>query len=278
MKLLSRLLLPILRRLPRGYFRITRRLANYDPSLQDIVLPLSGLSRTLRGDLRESVFIPLWRLGRIPHQHGLDHIMRSLVRPGDTIFDIGANVGYTVLLLADLAGPDGRVVALEPGPRAHELLQRSLRGIPEIEILNQGVSRENGTMTFYVPDRLDTASLQPIESAQTVTVDTITIDKLAERFGQPALIKIDIEGHEPAAFEGARHVMSDPARPVILFEALGRAQLAACRAVLPEGPQGYRIMRIQEDGALADPASTEGSSDYIALPPWANDRMEAAAS
>ncbi|MFC7542969.1 FkbM family methyltransferase [Siccirubricoccus deserti] len=54
-----------------------------------------------------------------------DFIWRN-VKPGETVADIGANLGYYTVLLADLVGPGGRVMAFEPNPRLFDLLQRNV--------------------------------------------------------------------------------------------------------------------------------------------------------
>ena len=65
----SRIALEIARRLKRGYWPLIRWAANRDKSLQDLRIPMPDYpGHHLRADLRESVFIPLYRCGRIPHR------------------------------------------------------------------------------------------------------------------------------------------------------------------------------------------------------------------
>ena len=98
MKLVSRFLLSAAKRTPRGYYRILKFAAEHDPTLQDITVPLKDIPLSLRADLRQGVFANIYRTGAIPHQRGFDGVCRRLLRPGDLVFDIGANVGYTAAL------------------------------------------------------------------------------------------------------------------------------------------------------------------------------------
>ena len=122
MKLLSRIALALARRLPRGYWRVTRFAARRDPALWDLPLPLRHLpNKMILADLREPVFTAFLRHGCFPHQEGEDLVSTRLLRPGDVVFDVGANIGYPTILFANLVGPTGGIIALEPSARAYRL-------------------------------------------------------------------------------------------------------------------------------------------------------------
>lgn len=274
LKFSSRALLGIAKRLPRGYWPIIRAAANRDLSLQDLVIELKGISRTLRADLRETVFVPLYLHGRIPHQIGFDGLCRRALWAGDRVFDVGANVGYTSALFSDLVGEDGKVLAIEPSPRAFALLRRSLAGVSNIELVNTGVSSCEGELTFYVPPELDRASLVPINGAKEVMIPAVTVDALGARHGHPTFLKFDVEGHEPEVFAGAAATLARNDRPIIVFEALDPTALRQCLDVLEElSDRSYRFLRIKNDGALVPIDAVEGSSDYLAMPAWAESRL-----
>ena len=272
MKLASHILLQIAKRIPRGYWRVLKFAAERDSSLQDISISLKSISISLRGDLRESVFATLYRTGTIPHQTGFDLLWRRMLQPDDVVFDIGANIGYTTALFSDMVGPHGRVVAVEPSPHTFFLLWRSLSEIHNIELLNVGISRAAGKLALHVPKFLDRASFVPITGADELWVDVISLDDLCASHGHPRFIKVDVEGHEPSVFEGATAALAREDRPVVVFEALDRDHLEQCLALLTErSATGYTYRRIRNDGALV-PLSEAGSSDYVALPSWAEQR------
>ena len=274
MKTFSRFVLFIAKRLPRGYFRVLRFAAERDPALQDIFLPLNDIPISLRGDLRESVFTPIFRSGALPHQLGFDRLCRRMLRTGDVIYDIGANVGYTSALFSHIVGLSGRVFAVEPSPRSFALLSRSMGSVSNVTLLNFGVSNIVGELAFYVPPSLDLASLIPIEGADQLKVAVAKLDDLCATHGQPHFIKVDVEGHEPSVFEGGSTTLSRDDRPIIVFEALEPESLQHCIAILSErSGGGYQYRRITNCGMLI-PLNASGSSDYIAIPVWAEERVE----
>lgn len=274
MKASSRMCLGLAKHLPRGYWPLIRMAATRDACLQDLTLGLEGIPISLRADLRESVFVPLYLYGRIPHQFGLDQFFRNYLRHGDRVFDIGANVGYTAALFSSLVGEEGRVLAIEPSPRAFFFLHRSLAEVRNVQLINTGVSSREGNLVLFEPSMLDRASLIPIADADQVIVALETVDTLAIRHGNPAVIKVDVEGHEPEVLSGAKATLAREDRPIIVFEALDGVALHRSLDVLERlSDRGYRYMRIRNDGALVPVLSVDGSSDYVAIPEWANSRI-----
>lgn len=274
MKLSSRVLLSVAKRVPRGYYRILKFAAERDPALQNMSLPLRDIPFSLRADLRESVFTTLYRTGAIPHQIGFDLLCRRLLRPGDVVYDIGANIGYTTVLFSHIVGPEGQVVAVEPSPRSFSLLSRSIgEHVHNVTLLNLGVSDRKGQLVFYVPPSLDRASFAPIVGAEEVQVAVSRLDDLSASHGRPQLIKVDVEGHEPNVFNGAVATLQRDDRPIVIFEALDAQCLERCLRPLSEGSGGgYEYKRILNDGTLAT-LGTSGSNDFIAIPKWAESRL-----
>jgi len=80
-------------------------------------------------------------------------IFTRLLRPGATVVDLGANWGYFTLMAAQLAGPGGRVLALEPDPRMFDLLERNVRlnGLTTVDAfpLAAGADRATRTLAGY---------------------------------------------------------------------------------------------------------------------------------
>jgi hypothetical protein len=80
----------------------------------------------------------------------------EVIRPGDTVLDIGANLGYYTLLAADLVGSEGRVVAIEPNPDVFRRLSASIavNGFtPRTSARNIALAgpNETGDRAFFVP-------------------------------------------------------------------------------------------------------------------------------
>jgi FkbM family methyltransferase len=166
----------------------------------------------------------------------VDAILRHAA-PGSTFFDVGANAGYMTLVGAKAVGPTGKVVAFEPMPNtARELAaQARLNGLANVTVVRAAVCDREGDLTFVSGPSSDMAGMAEVGNTggESVTVPGTTIDAAAERYGPPAMIKIDIEGAELLALRGARKTL-ERHRPILLTE-LHTAELAIqCLALLDE--------------------------------------------
>lgn len=151
------------------------------------------------------------------------------VRPGMIAADIGANVGYFTLLMADLVGPSGRVLAFEPNPAMAERIRRSayLNGLTErVEIFPVALHDANCPVSFLMPsDEPKNAYISPYEGVELtggVILDAERLDSRLEWHGIE-LLKIDAEGSEERIWSGAsglRH--ADRLHTIILEFQSGR--------------------------------------------------------
>lgn len=146
--------------------------------------------------------------------------MRSYVSPGVTVIDVGANRGDFTQLLSELVGPNGHVVACEPNPIVYERLRETVARLANVEARQTALSDSCGKRTLYVDVRPGmeglASSFYQLKDAvvEPVTVPCTTIDALGL---SPAFIKVDVEGHEPSVFRGARQTIQH-CRPVMVFE------------------------------------------------------------
>ncbi|HVQ36019.1 MAG TPA: FkbM family methyltransferase, partial [Pyrinomonadaceae bacterium] len=69
-----------------------------------------------------------------PHEVNEQAVMRRFVNAGDTVFDIGANLGLHTMLLAQLVGPQGKVIAFEPNSELLPMLERTLNGLSNTKL------------------------------------------------------------------------------------------------------------------------------------------------
>jgi FkbM family methyltransferase len=141
----------------------------------------------------------------------------EMVRRGDTVWDIGANLGLFSFAAAVAAGPSGRVLAVEPDTVLAGLLRRSAAansGHAPVDVLPAAVSDEESVARFHVARRnRSTNHLDGFGTSQaggvraTQLVPALTLDWLAARFGAPDVIKIDVEQAEAAVLAGGSRVL-----------------------------------------------------------------------
>ena len=131
--------------------------------------------------------------------------------PGDTMVDLGANIGYYSLVAAAVVGETGRVYAFEPDAGNFELLRRNveLNGFRQIDARNVAVSDARGTARLFLSgdNQGDHRIFAPGDGEETgrafVDVACVDFDSLAEAEGiSPDVIKIDTQGAEAAILRG----------------------------------------------------------------------------
>jgi FkbM family methyltransferase len=278
-KLLSRIALIYAKYAPRGHWKVMRFAASRDLALQDFPLEMSGIPGTrIRADFRETVYLPMFRHGCIPHQRGLDKFLKAVLLKGDTVFDIGANVGYTSLLLSSLVGDEGIVHAFEPGERIFKQLKRNTEMNCNVSAWNLAIGDRVGSIEFYECDASDISSVIPVSGARRVTSEVTTIDQffMEECAGGrlPSLLKIDVEGFEPSVLRGAQSLMETTNPPIVIFESLNHYRLLENLAAIPKFLFNRAlIVRIGEKGVSRKLSDENLSSDFAMIPPEASERV-----
>lgn len=226
-------------------------------------LPLRAMSRTavvrvLTGELRGA----RWIVGAATHgcwigtyERDVQRIFATHIRPGDVVYDIGANAGFFTLLASRLAGGAGKVYSFEPLPRnlAYLRVHVRLNDAANVEVLPIAVSDSKGVV------RLDTdghPAMGGISEEGDLVVEGDSLDGL--KLEPPSFLKMDIEGGEHAALRGATQLLRD-ARPTLLLSTHGYVQHGLCVELLES--LGYAIELLRDgtvDGnyvVLATPAA-----------------------
>jgi FkbM family methyltransferase len=164
------------------------------------------------------------------------------VRPGMTVVDVGANFGYYSVLLADLIGDAGRLVAVEPNPHVAAKLRKTLsingfdgRATVREVALTQAA---DGKIAFFMPagQPLNSRVVPPdsaCEGGETITVGATNIDALCAKLDRVDFIKVDAEGAEAGIIEGMKETIARH-RPTLLLEtnAARGYDIAAVHALL----------------------------------------------
>lgn len=152
-------------------------------------------------------------------------LVTETVRPGDTVWDIGANIGLFSFAAAVAVGANGHVLSVEPDTVLVGLLRRSAAGLQHasVEVFPAAVSDECGVARFHIARRnRSTSHLDGFGTTQTggiratQLVPTVSLDWLAGHFPRPDVIKIDVEGAEALVLGGGPAVLG--AHPRIICE------------------------------------------------------------
>lgn len=154
-----------------------------------------------------------------------ERVLEALIRPGDWVLDIGANVGQYTVVCSRLVGPGGRIVAVEPVPQAFALLVSNCDALPikNVTLLNLAASDRNGVRGMSIPLRegglpeTACASITSDADQADTHVQTVTLDSL-QWPTRIALVKIDTEGHEMNVLRGMTNLLTRD-RPHLIVEA-----------------------------------------------------------
>lgn len=182
-------------------------------------------------------------------------MVRELVRPNMTVWDIGANVGLFSFAAASLGA---RVVAVEADTWLANLIHQSvlLNKLP-VTVLSAAVSDRQGVSRLHLSDEGKASNSLGGDGSSTQTVITITLDWLLEHFPAPQVLKIDVEGMEYAVLSSARQVLHT--RPFIFCEVTQHHE--AIGKLLTEADYQFHAARASNRAPLVRP-----SRDTLAIP------------
>lgn len=159
----------------------------------------------------------------------VDHkvMLERVVRPGMRIFDIGGNIGYYPLMELGLLHGTGQLVVVEPLPQNVALLKRNLalNNCADVPVHQAALSNVATAKTFHLSKQSNLGTFHPKGTgAETLTgttleVETLTLPLLAQRYGPPDLIRMDIEGHEVEVIASMlEDIAAGAYAPIIVFE------------------------------------------------------------
>jgi FkbM family methyltransferase len=203
-------------RTPRGRTRLARMLSNHAPTRDVVYRDQWGFHRMarLQDDMEALAFVGV---SELPAE------VAQKVQRGDWVIDVGANVGSLTAHFCHLVGPTGHVWAIEPVPynigRLEQL--RDLNGVGYLTIFRGALSNSAGFVPLRLPQNGETGFASFTKSwdvGHVLEVQTWSLDELvADVEGQPAFVKIDVEGYEPQVLEGADRTLREM-KPLVLCE------------------------------------------------------------
>lgn len=151
---------------------------------------------------------------------------KAHVKAGDTVLELGGNIGYFTCLFARAVGPTGRVIAYEPDPMLHRIAERNLaaNGLAgHAEVRKAAVSDARGTATFYRAGRnYGNNSLyhdkRDALGGTSFEVDVVTLDDDLDLERPLDFVKMDIQGAEINALAGMKRLLAEQPPRLMLLE------------------------------------------------------------
>lgn len=190
-------------------------------------------------------------------------LFTRLLKPGDTVLDLGANHGVYALIAAQAVGPTGRVDAFEPNPRLSKLVDLSLRlngfgGWAQVHPV--GASETGGTARLVFNDNFSGGGSVALAGGDTRPGVDCRLVALDDMFADPAyvpdVIKMDVEGHEGRALRGMRKLLARAPGVRIMMEfvpeMMARSGVPAAEVAGMLGGLGLRPWLIGHDGSLTE--------------------------
>jgi FkbM family methyltransferase len=178
-------------------------------------------------DERDAHALPMTYLNFRAYEVAEMDVTLKLIKPGDVIFDVGANIGwYTLNIL--LNAPGSNVYSFEPIKSSHDLLIKNLalNGQNTDRVYNFGFSDENKSIKFYfdIDCAMASSMVNLRESGGTIAEECVVkrmddFVKLLASFNKLDFIKCDVEGAEYLVFKGGLETINKY-KPVIFSEML----------------------------------------------------------
>jgi FkbM family methyltransferase len=136
-------------------------------------------------------------------------LMKSYIKNGNNIIDVGANIGFYSVMFSDLVGAEGKVYSFEPDNYNFSRLEDTIKGHSNITAKKAAVSSVGGQLEFYTsPDKnVDHRAYAPDEYATKYTVDCVSLDEFPGMDTKVDILKVDVQGYEMQVYKGAENII-----------------------------------------------------------------------
>jgi FkbM family methyltransferase len=200
----------------------------------------------------------------------LQAALQDFLLPGMTVYDVGANIGYISLMLAQQVTSAGRVFAFEALPANVERVQKNieLNNLSNVSVVSAAVTDRAGPVTFYVHDSVGmgkaagSAGRSEEQYKAQISVPGLSLDDFVFEQGNPppAAVKMDIEGGEVLALPGMRRILSEY-HPLLFLELHGpESEKVAWEAL---GAAGYSLFAMEKGYTPIDSPASLGWKAYV---------------
>jgi FkbM family methyltransferase len=205
------------------------------------------------------------------------NLIKKYVKPGMTVFDLGANIGWFTMILSKIVGDTGHVYSFEPDPDYFLTLKENIKlnHLENVSIFEMGVSNYSGITNFSLNEEFGTLVIDDKQKENSVKISTTTMDEFClKNHIKIDFMKMDVEGSEPLVFEGMEECLRHNPDLKIIME----FHPDAMRGV-GQSPQkylekikksGFKINQIHESGEIEeieeqDLLKLKGSASFVNL-------------
>ena len=184
-------------------------------------------------------------------------LLQKILFRGAVVVDGGGNIGIYSEFLSRCVGPNGLVHSFEPDPDNFMRLRRATRKLPNVRPCAAVVGEHSGETVLYISDDLNVdhrAYATPGNARRAVQVGMVALDDYFKAGERVDLLKLDIQGYELHALQGAKRVLNENREIKLLLEfwPYGLKQAGANWAELIEMLEGcaMNIMFVRVDGTI----------------------------
>ncbi|MEI6137670.1 MAG: FkbM family methyltransferase [Mariniphaga sp.] len=138
-------------------------------------------------------------------------LLKSVVKPGITILDIGANIGFYTTIFSKAVGPKGQVSSFEPDITNYHHLRENTKGLSNVQIHHKAVASETQNILLYTSKEInvDHRTYKHEKFDQKIEITAISLDEFVKNNEGIDVIKIDIQGFEMQAMKGMTHILKN---------------------------------------------------------------------
>jgi len=225
--------------------------------IKSILITLLGRKRYLQ--LTSKVFLLYFKNGLLKTNpaYRTHYFVRNLIKEGQTVIDIGANLGYFSTEFARLVGGNGHVYSVEPIQLYRSILIENLRTFPQTKILPYALGETEGTISMGLPfaDQHRHGLMKVLsneEKAKAPEVFEVELKHPSKLFGQLAEIhylKCDIEGYEVPVLPAMKDVIARH-MPILQVETDGENKKILHRMF---NELGYQLYYVGDHGLVHYP-------------------------
>lgn len=174
---------------------------------------------------------------------------RGVLVPGARVFDMGAHQAVVAIMLARTAGETGHVLAIEAEPHNARIaaVNCELNNARNVTVIHAAGAAAEGFTSFA--EGL-TGQVDERTAIGNVTVPTVTVDGLAEKYGTPDVVLIDVEGYEEQVLRGATDTLANGSTSFLVevhdaptLSAFG----ASSQAIVEHFPGFDRYLALEDD-------------------------------